>query len=78
MASGLPVLASDAGGLKEVLDQGRAGLMVPAGDLEALTQMLHILEEEPQILQEKARLGREQARLFSVENLKSNMETLFG
>jgi glycosyltransferase involved in cell wall biosynthesis len=78
MASGLPVLASDAGGLKEVLDQGKAGCMVPTGDLEALTQMLHLVDENPQILQEKAKNGREQAALFSVENLRSNMESLFG
>lgn len=40
MAVGLPVVASDLGGLTELLDGGRAGWLAPAGDPTALAAVL--------------------------------------
>jgi hypothetical protein len=37
---GVPVLASSAGGLAEVIDHGRSGLLFPAGDENALLECL--------------------------------------
>ena len=36
MASGVPVIASDAGGLPEVVDHGETGFLAPVGDVEAM------------------------------------------
>jgi glycosyltransferase involved in cell wall biosynthesis len=36
MSAGLPVVASDLGGLTELLDDGRCGLLFPAGDVAGL------------------------------------------
>jgi glycosyltransferase involved in cell wall biosynthesis len=40
MAHGVPVVVSDAGGVKEFVEAGECGLVVPAGDVEALTAAL--------------------------------------
>ena len=37
MASGTPVVASDAGAYRELIEEGMTGAVVPAGDLDALT-----------------------------------------
>lgn len=40
MAAGTPIVATDIGPCREVLDDGAAGLLVPAGDVEALANGL--------------------------------------
>lgn len=46
-ASGLPVVATDVRGCRQVVDQGVTGLLVPLGDPEALADAIAELGEEP-------------------------------
>jgi glycosyltransferase involved in cell wall biosynthesis len=47
MAMELPVVASDAGGISEVIEDGRTGLIAPAGDALAIADCLNgLLEDE--------------------------------
>jgi glycosyltransferase involved in cell wall biosynthesis len=43
MAHGLPVVASNVGGLVEMVEEGRSGYLVPPSDVEALTAALRTL-----------------------------------
>jgi N-acetyl-alpha-D-glucosaminyl L-malate synthase BshA len=46
MASGVPVIASRAGGLPEVVDDGETGFLAPVGDVEAMAEgAVHILRD---------------------------------
>jgi glycosyltransferase involved in cell wall biosynthesis len=40
MAAGLPVVATEVGGIPEIVDEGRTGLMVAPGDPQALADRL--------------------------------------
>jgi glycosyltransferase involved in cell wall biosynthesis len=63
MAAGLPIVASNVGGLPEVIEHGKSGRLVPPGDTEGFCQELMALIRDP--LQRK-RLG-EGARRFIQE-----------
>lgn len=47
MSSGLPVIATEVGGNPDLIEHGRTGLLVPAGDAAALAQALGVLAADP-------------------------------
>ena len=52
MASGTPVIATDVGGLSEVIDHGETGLLAPLGDIEAMAAgAIELLRDEARWLQ---------------------------
>ena len=48
MGCEVPVVASDAGGLPEVVEHGVTGLVVPRGDTAALAQAIGSLLDDPE------------------------------
>jgi glycosyltransferase involved in cell wall biosynthesis len=49
-ASGVPVVASDIGGLAERVEHEKSGLLFPPGDVSALAWTLRRLLDEPELL----------------------------
>ena len=64
MACGLPVVATEASGLAELVRDGRNGYLVPLHDVEQLTQRLAELIENPY---ERQRMGFESRKIAEVE-----------
>ena len=54
MASGLPVIVSDKGGPKEIVQHGRTGLVTPGRDAGALLQCIESLIDNPGLRQQMA------------------------
>ncbi|MFN4034350.1 MAG: glycosyltransferase, partial [Fimbriimonadales bacterium] len=48
MAAGLPVVATDVGGIPELVANGATGLLVPSEDVWSLSQALQTLLDEPE------------------------------
>jgi glycosyltransferase involved in cell wall biosynthesis len=61
LGAGVPVVAYDVGGLGEPVRRYEAGRVVPAGDVDALTEAVRELLKDPAEL-ERARAGAERAR----------------
>jgi len=74
MAAGLPVVASDIEGLREVVEHQKTGYLCPAGDSRHLACRLLELLESPDRAREMGRLGRQRAAaLFSLETFAESI-----
>lgn len=67
MACGKAIVASDIGGMPDLVDAGETGLLVPAGDTQALRRAMQRLLDNPALL---TQLGT--ASLARVESLKAS------
>ena len=75
MGCEVPVVASDAGGLPEVVEHGVTGLIVPRGDTDALAQAIGSLLEDPERRRRMGVAGRERAlRLFDWDRTAEQFE----
>ncbi len=77
LAAGLPIVASRAGGLQEILGDGAAGLLVEPGDESALAGAITTLGVDPAL---RARLGDEARRrsfLFSWERIVRDLRDAY-
>ena len=61
MRAGLPVVASDVGGVREAVIDGENGFVVPRGDRSGFARALQALLDDQSL---RARMGRRSRRLF--------------
>jgi glycosyltransferase involved in cell wall biosynthesis len=69
MAHGVPVIASQIGGLPEIIEPGNGGWLVPAGDPAALARAITEAAMNLDVLRTQGQKARERARLFSVDRM---------
>lgn len=60
-ACGLPAVASRTGGIVDVVEDGRSGMLVPAGDMTALWTALHRLVKDADLAREMGAAARQVA-----------------
>lgn len=74
---GTPVIASETGGLKDVVKDGQTGILVPPEDSEALARAMHKMAEEPDYAETLGRGAMKRARLLftwsSIANLTQDL-----
>jgi glycosyltransferase involved in cell wall biosynthesis len=72
MAAGLPVVATDVGGVAEAVVAGETGFLVPPGDPRALAEALGRLVAEPRLRRRFGEAGRDRAlRLFDASRYRA-------
>jgi glycosyltransferase involved in cell wall biosynthesis len=77
LAAGVPVVAADASSLREIVRDGREGLLVPPGDVEALAAALVRLGRDPAERGRMAAAGPPRvAAEFTLEGMIDRYEAL--
>jgi glycosyltransferase involved in cell wall biosynthesis len=78
-AAGRPVVATDVGGVAEVVRDGASGFVVPPGDAAALAARVGTLLDDPDAARAMGLAGREWVRgRFGSERLVGDLTALYG
>jgi glycosyltransferase involved in cell wall biosynthesis len=78
MAAGLPVVATDVGGVAEAVEDGETGLLVPAADAEAVARALERLVVDGALRRRLGAAGRARAlSLFDVPRYRAAYGELY-
>jgi glycosyltransferase involved in cell wall biosynthesis len=78
MAQGLPVVASNVGGLPELVEDGRTGMLVPPADVGALANALRILTGDARCRWEMGMAGWRRAQEhFSIERMVAQTAAIY-
>jgi glycosyltransferase involved in cell wall biosynthesis len=78
MASGLPVVATSVGGLTDLLDFGRAGVLVPPDDPPALAGAIKALLDDQEGCDRVANAGRARAAAeYTVDAMVDGVEAVY-
>ena len=78
MAAGKPVVATDGGGIPEIVMDGVTGLLVPMGDSEAMAKAICWLLADPELGREMGCRGQQRVRAhFTIQQTTRQMERLY-
>ena len=77
-SAGVPIVASDAGGIPEAVRHGRTGLLVPPSDTRELAAAVATLLRNPELATDMGRAGKELMREeFSVDRMVEGNLTVY-
>jgi glycosyltransferase involved in cell wall biosynthesis len=78
MAMGRPIVASDIGGIRDLVSPGENGLLVPVGDVGAWAEAIARLSRDPEACQRMGIAGRRMATRYSSEAMIKKIDQLYG
>jgi len=78
MAAGKPVVATNGGGIPEIVVDGETGILVPMGDSAALALAIRLLLADEPLRLEMGRRGRERVmRHFTIEQTARGVQDVY-
>lgn len=77
MLVGRPVVASNVGGLTDIIEEGVTGLLVPPGDPGALARALDALLDNPELRARMGHAGKLRARRFEASAITPRIIEVF-
>jgi glycosyltransferase involved in cell wall biosynthesis len=77
MSRGRPVIGSRIGGIPEIVEDGRSGLLVTPGEVAALSQAMARLAADPGLADCMGEAARQRARLFTAGAVVPRIERVY-
>ncbi|RDH78663.1 glycosyltransferase [Mycolicibacterium moriokaense] len=77
IAAGLPVVATDCGSVRDIVEDGEQGFVVPVGDVEKYAERLRLLADDRQLRMQLGKSGRARAECeFRIQTTARKYEQL--
>ena len=77
MAMGRPLIASDIGGLSDIVVDEQTGLLVPPGDHQALRVAMQRLLAEPELRKRMGETARQRVNIFKASTVVPQIEQVY-
>jgi N-acetyl-alpha-D-glucosaminyl L-malate synthase BshA len=77
MAAGVPVVSTNAGGLKEIMIQGKTGFMADIGDVKSMAQFALDILKDDEVLKVFKTNASAHARKYDISNIVPIYERLY-
>jgi len=77
MAMGKPVIASDVGGIPDLVVPGENGILVPPGDSNTLAKAIVNLRDHPEMRVNMGEQGKKKALGYGVESMIHKIDSLY-
>ena len=77
MAMGIPIVATNVDGIKEVVINGESGLLIPPKNPEAIAIAVKHLIDNPQFTERLISEGKKRAKLFDIQDHLMNLDKLY-
>jgi glycosyltransferase involved in cell wall biosynthesis len=77
MAAGVPIVASDCGAVRDIVEDGKQGYLVPVGDVDRFADRLRLLAGDANLRARLGKAGRARAEdEFDIERTARGYEDL--
>jgi glycosyltransferase involved in cell wall biosynthesis len=77
LASGTPIVASAVGGIPEILQHERNGLLIPPRSVDALADAIERLLDDPVLRDRMSKANRDDARAFAVDLVAASLRSIY-
>jgi len=77
MACGTPVVGTRVGGLQTLIEDGESGLLVPAGDYQALAESMAQVLTDPRLRMHLAHGARDRAEHYTWRSVAERIEAMY-
>lgn len=78
MQAGLPVIASNNGGIPEIVVQGETGFVTPIKDIEAIVEKMELLIRDPELRMSLGRRAKDKFHQFyTIESFEKSLVRIF-
>ena len=77
LAAGVPVVASDSGGIPEVVDHGNSGFLAPVGDVPQMAKYALQLLQNPEQMATARKMAKARASEFQIQKILPVYEGIY-
>jgi len=77
MAVGLPIIATDVRGNRDLVKSGENGYLVPLDDVETTSQVIKKLISSPELRNSMQEKNKEKARAYALDRILPQMEKIY-